>query len=333
MMEKPGLLTVGLVSHHAEALPFLESQMVRHGTIILEEPPVAGFQSMLGGQLPIDDYLLEVDSEFPRFDRLMCAMMQEFHRIGRRILQVEPYLETLIEIHVLFAEGKRPEDVMGLARLKDVYEIERKATGALLSYYAASAKDPFPEVVQAVKRFARIDAERLLLRDRLRARAIDAAVSPSESVFVEAGYIHYPLFQQCFRQMGQAWTIRIAFVQQPIFRQLRAKRRNLGPGDVLTLLYSLHARPSRRLTDLLAARSLIYIKLIEKDELLPGKILAPHAQDEFRVNSMVDRFSFEDCRKLYGIIRFLDRDHALRAVEEYLPRHAPRQRSLHPAVQ
>jgi hypothetical protein len=318
MMETAGLLTIGFVPHHVEALPFLKEQMMRHGTLVLEEPPVPGFQSMLSGHFPVDDYLLELDSEFPRFDRLMCTMMREFHGRGRRILQLEPYLEKLIQIHELFAEGKRPVDVMTSAGLNDVYEGEKKATGALIAYYAASLRDAFPKVVQAVQRFARADAGRFLLRDRLRARAIAAAVDPGESVFVEAGSMHYPLYRELRGQLGRFWKIRVLFPLQPVIRRLKGKRRNLGPGDVLTLLYVLHHHPRRSLTDLLAARSLIYIKLIDKDELMPGESPAPHAQEEARVNRMVDRLSFEDCEKLYHRIRSLNRDLSLQAVEEYI---------------
>ena len=78
--------------------------MERHETLVLEEPSAPGFPGMLNGRLSVDDYLLEIDSEFPRFDRLMCGLLMEFHGMGRRIIQVEPYLERLIEIHERFAE-------------------------------------------------------------------------------------------------------------------------------------------------------------------------------------------------------------------------------------
>lgn len=58
----------------------------------------------------------------------------------------------------------------------------------------------------------------------------------------------------------------------------------------------------KSLADLLAARSLIYIKLIEKDELIPGASTAPHAEGEIRINAMVDRLSFEDCEMIFDRI-------------------------------
>jgi hypothetical protein len=53
MIRKQGLVTVGLGSHHAEALIFLREQMERHGTIVLEEPSVPDFQTMLNGHLSV----------------------------------------------------------------------------------------------------------------------------------------------------------------------------------------------------------------------------------------------------------------------------------------
>jgi hypothetical protein len=318
MIRKQGLVTVGLGSHHAEALPFLREQMERHETIVLEEPPVADFQTMLNGHLAVDEYLLEIDSEFPQFDRLMCGLLKEFHGRGRRILQVEPYLERLIEIHEHFAAGKLPLEVMNSVKHKEVYEVERDATGALISYYASSVRDSFPQVVAAVKTFARSDARRLLLRDQLRARAIASAAGPGTSILVEAGYIHYPLYQHLRHHMGSSWKIRVVYLLEPIIKRLQGKRRNLGPGDLLTLLYSLHRHPSRSLADLLAARSLIYIKLINKEELLPGASLAPHTEDEIRVNHVLDQLGFEDCERLFNSIRLVNRNLSLQTVEEYL---------------
>jgi hypothetical protein len=272
---------------------------------------------MLNSHLSLDDYLLEIDSEFPRFDRLMCGLLREFHGLGRRIVQVEPYLERLIKIHELFTEGKTVGDVMASDSLRDVYRAERAATGALIAYYSKSVSAPFPEVVEAVKTFALADARRLALRDRLRARAIASEAGAGESIFVEAGYIHYPLYRILLDQMGSSWKVRVVFLLEPLIRELKGKRRNLGPGDVLTLRYALNLYPSQSLADLLAARSLIYVKLINTQELLPGTSPAPHVQDEIRVNGIVDQLSFKDCEALFNDIRLVKRDLALQRVEDY----------------
>jgi hypothetical protein len=75
---------------------------------------------------------------------------------------------------------------------------------------------------------------------------------------------------------------------------------------------------SENLADLLAARSLIYIKLLQKDELLPGDSDAPHSEDEVSVNRIVDRLSFEDCGVLFDKIRLSGTERAHQVVKDYL---------------
>ena len=65
------MITIGFSSHHVEALPYAREQMEHHETIILEEAPSPSFRQTLEGTMPLDDYLLELDSGFPEFDRRM----------------------------------------------------------------------------------------------------------------------------------------------------------------------------------------------------------------------------------------------------------------------
>lgn len=119
--------------------------------------------------------------------------------------------------------------------------------------------------------------------------------------------------------MGVSWKVRAVFLLEPVIRELNGKRLNFGPGDILTLRYALNRNPSQTLADLLAARSLIFIKLIETEELLPAPpSLAPHAEDEIRVSRIVDQLSFDDCEKLFNTIRLLKRDLASQTVEDYV---------------
>jgi hypothetical protein len=305
------MITIGFSSHHVEALSFAREEMERHQAIILEEPPSPSFARMLDGTMPLDDYLLELDSGFPEFDRRTHQLLIEFHRQGKRILQVEPYLERLLEVHELFAGGETPDAVLGMTGLRDVYLAEKQATGALISFYGLSVKAPFEEVVEGVKRFARADAMRLLLRERLRARGIAEVVRPGESTYIEAGYIHYPLYRFLRQETGEREEIRVVFLLEPVVRKLGGKRRNFGPGDILTLHYAFDNELPGASASLLAARSLIYIKLINKEELLPGESEAPHSEDEVMVNRIVDRLDFEQCRDLFPRIRLADRRKAL----------------------
>jgi len=316
------MITIGFSSHHAEVLPYARRQMKQHQTIALEEPPAPEFAEMLNGRLSIDEYLMTLDSGFPEFQRLMCVLLRELHSEGRQIIQIEPYLEILLQIHETLAGGKTPKDIVKNPKLVGVYEAEKRATGALITFYEHSMKAPFGEVIKAVKGFARADADRLVMRERLRAHAIGSLASDDRDIYVEAGYIHYPLFHYLRRVVGSFQRIRVVYLLAPVVRRLEGRRRNMGPGDILTLHYALHGRLAENTEDLLAARSLVYIKLLQKDELIPGESDAPHSEDEVSVNRAVDRLSVEDCRTLFDGIRLLNREDALRVVQAYLTERA-----------
>ncbi len=109
MAELP-LITIGLSSHRLEVLPYARKEMEKHEAIVLEEPPEPDFPAVLAGELGIEEYLADKDPEFPEFSRRQLAMLRELSGQGKQVLQVEPYLERLVRIHELLAQGHpRPE--------------------------------------------------------------------------------------------------------------------------------------------------------------------------------------------------------------------------------
>lgn len=72
-----------------------------HGcdALVTEDAPSAEFDQMLAGELPIDDYLMASDIEFPEFGRRMCRLWRRLHSGGAAILPVEPFIAERIEIH------------------------------------------------------------------------------------------------------------------------------------------------------------------------------------------------------------------------------------------
>lgn len=311
------MITIGFSPHRAEALPFIVRSMARHQVIVLEDSPNSNFTHMLNRDMSIENCLMEIDSGFPEFERLMCRSLRKLHEQGKEILQIEPYLERLLEIHEHFAAGKTPADILKLPELNPVYQAEKKATGALITYYRRSIQTDFSAVIASVNAFAKADAERSNLRSMLRARAI-ASMDTTREIFVESGYIHYPLYLYLRRKLKGHSKIRVVYLLHTVFRKLGCKRRNMGPGDILTLYYALNSKIKKDLADLLAARSLIYIKLIQKQEMIPHGSEAPHSQDEAAANRLVDRLGFEDCKVIYPRIRFKHRDRALETVTAFV---------------
>jgi hypothetical protein len=272
---------------------------------------------MLRGEMAIEAYLLQVDASFPLFAKSLCVELRQLFAQGKHIVQVEPYLDRLVQIHELFANDKTPEYVLSLDGLRDVYLAEKEATGALITFYSLSMKEEFRAVIDSVKAFAQKDAHRIRMRDVMRAAAIAELAATGQRLFVEAGYIHYGLYHFLSKQIGQHLKVQSVFLLQPVIDTLQAKRRNIGPGDVLTLLYVLHGTIAAAQADLLAARSLIAVQLVAKEELQPDHTF-PHCEDDAMVNALVSSLDFQQCRHLYQRIRGVPRSTAIRLARQFV---------------
>jgi hypothetical protein len=312
-------ITLGLSLHRPEMIPFLANWMQRHDAVVLEEPPADGFQQMLQGALAVDDYLQELDVEYPAFSRDMCDLLRKLRAEGKKIFQVEPFLEILLGIHEFFAEGHRPQELDPNSIQYPVYLAERNATKALLAYYQTVMTGSFNETIGTIKQFARMDAARFRLRDSLRAQALAPLVKKYPSAFIEAGVMHYPLWRLLRRQMLLQKQVRLIFIADAALNTLGKKGHLFGPGDQLTLLYIFHptfAQPKREA--LLAARSLIYSKLVAKEESTENLNSLPHLRDELVCIQISRRLSTADCRHLFPLVRSATSAEARQIVAEYL---------------
>jgi hypothetical protein len=312
-------ITLGLSVHRPEMIASIADWMRRHDAIFLEEPPAAGFEQMLEGTLAVSDYLSELEVEYPAFSRGMCYLLQELKSEGKKIFQVEPFLEALLGIHEFFAEGHHPEELSKDSVYYPVYLAERNATGALLNYYQTVMTGSFESTTAAVQKFARLDAARFRLRDSLRAQALAPLIKTNPSAFIEAGVIHYPLWRLLRREVSPPQQLQLIFLADAALKKVGRKGHCYGPGDQLTLLYIFHPRlrqPKREAV--LAARSLVYAKLIAKEELTEDLNALPHLQDELACIQMVNRLSIDDCRHLFPLVRRAGTIETHQIVGEYL---------------
>ena len=259
------------------------------------------------------------DLEFPDFSRKMCFLLRELKREGKIIFQVEPYLERLIFIHELFSEGHSPDSLKKNTKLYPVYLAERNATGALLSYYQTVMTKSFDKSINAIQQFARMDAARFRLRDALRTEALIPRITNYNSVFIEAGVIHYPLWKRLRRKLSPLDILRPVFLAQPILKEMGVKGSLYGPGDLLTLFYIFH--PHLKQVDrenILAARSLINSKIVEKEEITEDIGSFPHLINEMMCNKIVQKLSLSDCRQLFPLILDSGTTTAFQIVKDYL---------------
>jgi hypothetical protein len=312
--------TLVLANHRPESVDPARELMASHDAVILEEPPDDLFRQMLAGQMSIASYLQTLDLEYPEFSRRMAFALQELHAAGKTLYQVEPFVEILLEIHERLADGGSPADFPAGTQLHSVYTAERNATAALLDFYKVSVRGRFDEAVEAVKRFARADARRFLLRDRMRADAIVPLLNGPGAWYIEAGLIHYPLLQELKRRLAADYPLTVTFLMADAVRAMGFRGHLYGPGDLLTLLYRFHPGCSSGREDLLAARALVYNKLITKEEIADTAEPFPHTRDELKAGAIVRTLSLEDCRRLFPAVRRVPTDSARDMVRHYLDR-------------
>ena len=318
-------VALGLSMHRPEMTPIISDHMRRHEAIFLEEASDVGFESMLAGSLAVDDYLMQLDVAYPTFSKNMCHLLQELKAQGKQIFQVEPFLKILLGIHEFFAEGHHPGELQKNSIQYPVYLAERNATQALLAYYQTVMAGSFDDTIDAIIRFARMDAARFGLRDSLRAQEIAPMVKKYPSSYIEAGVMHYSLWHRLRQQLQGKSPVKVIFLADDALASLGLKGRLYGPGDQLTLMYIFHPGIlATKREKLLAARSMIYSKIVEKGELSDNLNRFPHLLDELDCIRTTQRLSLEDCRRLFPLVRRASSSEARKIFSGYLAEVKPR---------
>jgi hypothetical protein len=311
-------INIGFSIHRPEMVPVMARLMGQHDVIFLEEPPEANFENMLNRSLGVDDYLMPLDLEYPEFSRDMCHLEQELYARGKQLIQVEPFVEALVSIHEYFAQENKPEELEQDTLPYFVYLAERNATGALLKYYRTAVTGSFEATVEAIRQFARADAARFRLRDSLRAQAIAQQTGGHESIFVEAGTIHYLLFQKLWRQLSGSFRVRPIFLDREALQGPNQPQHLYSPGDQLTLAYIFHPRLTNETWEsLMAAQSIVYSKIIQKEESAEDAGTFLHLTDERDCIRMARTLTIRDCLRLYRLIRHVGTADARRIVSAY----------------
>jgi hypothetical protein len=311
-------ITIGYSTHRTESLAFAAEMMASHHVIFLEDPPIPGFEAMLKSEITIDQYLQNTDTEYPDFAYRLCHLIRKENKKGKKFFQVEPFVEILIGIHEFFADGGAPDQIDRNTLMWDVYQAEKNATGYLLAFYHAAMNSSFEENVKAVKNFAKADAARFQLRDKLRAQALKTLVSTFNSVYIEAGEIHMALFKELRKCLPSEVSIKPRFLMKPVYKKLSGKRHIFGPGDILTLYYIFHPQLESPKLDILASRSLIYSKLLEKEEIINSAEPYPHTRNELETISKVNALSRDDCKNLFRKIRLKSSAKARQIVQTHM---------------
>lgn len=104
-------IDIGFSIHRPEMVPAIMEAMKSHDCIYLKEPSVLGFNRMLKNEISVEDFLMKTDSEYPEFSRQMYNRLKKIHKRGKRIFQLEPYFNELLNIHQFFGQGHTPDEI------------------------------------------------------------------------------------------------------------------------------------------------------------------------------------------------------------------------------
>lgn len=311
-------ITICYSMHRPETIGLTSEIMKGFDAVILEEPPHEDFPRVLAREIEPQDHLLELDLEYPEFALTQYQLLQELYEQGTVIHQVEPYLEHLLSIQFFLAENHAPEDIMTDTVEHDVYSAERRATAKLIDYYRGAGSGSFREILSLMNAFAQADADRFILRDTLRAKSIALLLEPDQRTYVEAGSMHLLLTTFLAGHLPRGWEINNHFIDEEVGKLLGYRGNLLSPGDKLTLCYMLKHPVSGQEAELFCAQSLIYSKIITKNEL-KGDLETPfpHAKDEHAALSLVEGLSVAMCNDLYKRIRSLPTEDAAAFVRQF----------------
>lgn len=319
-LEMKRTVSLAYSTHRPETLEFIRPLLTGRDWIVLEEPPHPRFREMLEGSLDIETFLMEQDFEYPEFSRRQYQQVRELFRNGTAVFQVEPFLEQLLEIHFRFAEGQTPADLDRDSLAYRVYLRERSATKALITYYRQVCSGDFGAILEAVNQFARADADRFRLRDQLRAEALIGLLRQGGNrVLVEAGPMHVLLERYLRQGLEREIKLEIVSIDQLALVRLGLSGSLFSPGDELTLHHLRGSGPEGGRAALLAARALIYAKIVTKEEQAGATGELPHTLDEYQAIKLVEGLDLVCCRELFGRIGGLSTREAREVVTTYRP--------------
>jgi len=168
--------------------------------------------------------------------------------------------------------------------------------------------------------FAKADAARFVLRDSLRTEGIMEVLDGRKDTYIEAGSIHLLLYRLLAEKLSNEWHLHLHSIDREALQFLRQKGSLFSPGDNLTLLYICGRNISQKKWEMFCAQSLIYSKIIEKDESLGEVTKFPHTLNELESIAAVKQLSTETCEILFQQIKALSSENTADVVKTYLKR-------------
>ncbi len=286
-------------SHRVEYIPLFAQQLKNCNALALEEPETVELKKLLSKSMDIEEYVKWVDTTFPTYTFHFAKFLLKISD-KLKIYPIEPYLQIIEGIHNSVEEGKY-EEYIKKPEVKKVLNVERKATAALLEYQEAFMRKDFDMMVENTLKFAKADAERFVLRDKMRSKKLLSV--ESNTLAVEAGQIHFLLEHELSNETK---------VESVNLIELASKKIGIkyikNPGNELTEIYIKDIIGFNEKSDLdlelLAAQALVYITIVKKEEMLPDSNEFPHLIDEVKCAKFARSLSYNKCKKFVESVWF-----------------------------
>jgi hypothetical protein len=292
-----------LTSHRVEFLPMLRDEAISAEIIILEEPTNENLYKLFRNEITPEEYVRGLDTSFPLYTYFLSDLLKNLHQMGKRIYQIEPYLETIQKIQRSIENGTF-SDVIKDVETEKIRLIEKKAFGAFIDYQEAFISGDFEELIEKTIEFSKADAERFKFRDSMRFRKIVDFIEslrkkeddPALKLIIEAGSIHTSLPDSLEKVLETDYVSSINLKEEAA-KKIGVEFMN-NPGTRLTEVFIKGKQIGESELKTLAARSLVYISKISPEEMFPeGKNKFPHLMEELRVTEEVEKMDYNACRE------------------------------------
>ncbi|AGK60890.1 hypothetical protein Asulf_00883 [Archaeoglobus sulfaticallidus PM70-1] len=294
-------IEVVLTSHRVEYIPMIRDSAMASEVIMLEEPPNDNLFRFFNGEMDLRSYVKSLDTSFPVYTYFLSDLLKHMNSMGKRILQIEPYLEIVQKMQKSIEDGTFEEFVKDKT-IESVRNIEKKVFGAFIKYQEVFMSKDFDELVDATVNFSVADAERFRFRDEMRLSKIFEVIEhlrekdENMKIMIESGSIHTRIPERLNKELKED------YIKTVDLKRIAAKMLGIeylkNPGTQLTEIFINDVDAGEEELKLLAARSLVYISKVSPQEMLPkSKNDFPHLVEEMEISKKVSSMDYDECKQ------------------------------------